>query len=66
MNISIFTILTIVYIVLWINHLRKMRGLLNTDEQLDTLWIYQLWFYQFMATILIIADVFYFLIKDMK
>ena len=66
MKISIFTILTLVITIFWFKHLWSKPDLLNTSEHLATLWFQQLWVYQGMFIILVIADVFYFLIKDMK
>ena len=66
MKISIFTILVIVTLIFWTKHVWSKPDLLNTSEQLVTLWFQQLWVFQFMFIILVIADVFYFLIKDMK
>ena len=66
MKVSIFTILSLIYLFLWIKHLWTKPDLLNISEQLAALWFHQLWFFQFMFIILVIADVFYFLIKDMK
>ena len=66
MKISIFTILTLVITIFWFKHLWSKPDLLNTSEHLATLWFQQLWVFQFMFIILVIADVFYFLIKDMK
>ena len=66
MKISIFTILVIVIAIFWFKHLWSKPDLLNTSEHLATLWFQQLWVYQGMFIILVIADVFYFLIKDMK
>ena len=66
MKISIFTILVIVTLIFWTKHVWSKPDLLNTSEQLVTLWFQQLWVFQFMCIILVIDDVFYFLIKDMK
>ena len=66
MKISIFTILALVITIFWFKHLWSKQDLLNTSEHLATLWFQQLWVFQFMFIILVIADVFYFLIKDMK
>ena len=66
MKISIFTILTIVTLIFWTKHIWSKPDLLNTSEHLATLWFQQLWVYQGMFIILVIADVFYILIKDMK
>lgn len=66
MKISIFTIILIVTVILWAKHIWTKPDLLNMSEQLITLWYQQLWVFQFMFIILVIADVFYFLIKDMK
>lgn len=66
MRISIFTILSLISLFLWIKHLWTKPDLLNISEQLAALWFQQLWVFQFMFIILVIADVFYFLIKDMK
>ena len=66
MKISIFTILTLTITIFWFKHLWSKPDLLNVSEHLITLWFQQLWVYQFMFIILVIADVFYFLIKDMK
>ena len=66
MKISIFTILALVIIIFWFKHLWSKPDLLNTSEHLATLWFQQLWVYQGMFIILVIADVFYILIKDMK
>ena len=66
MKISIFTILALIYLFLWIKHLWTKPELLNISEQLASLWFHQLWFFQLIFVILVIADVFYFLIKDMK
>ena len=65
MRISIFTILALIYLFLWIKHLWAKPNLFRS-EQLAVLWFHQLWFFQFLFVILVIADVFYFLIKDMK
>ena len=65
MRISIFTVLAIIYLFFWIKHLWTKPDLL-ISEQLATLWFHQLWFFQFIFVILVIADVFYFLIKDTK
>lgn len=66
MKISIFTILALVIIIFWFKHLWSKPDLLNMSEHLITLWYQQLWVFQFIFIILVIADVFYFLIKDMK
>ena len=66
MKISIFTVLVIVTLIFWAKHLWSKPDLLNVSEHLITLWYQQLWVFQFMFIILVIADVFYFLIKDMK
>ena len=66
MKISIFTILTLLNSFLWIRHLWTKPDLLNTSEQMIVLWYQQLWVYQFIFIIFVIADIFYFLIKDMK
>ena len=66
MKISIFTILVIVILIFWTKHIWSKPDLLNVSEHLITLWYQQLWVFQFMFIILVIADVFYFLIKDMK
>ena len=66
MKISIFTILVLVITIFWFKHLWSKPDSLNTSEHLATLWFQQLWVFQFMLIILVIADVFYFLIKDMK
>ena len=66
MKISIFTILALVIVILWFKHLWSKPDLLNGSEHLATLWFQQLWVFQFMFIILVIADVFYFLIKDKK
>ena len=66
MKISIFTILALVIAIFWFKHLWSKPDSLNTSEHLATLWFQQLWVFQFMFIILVIADVFYFLIKDMK
>lgn len=63
MNITSITIITIIYIVLWIKHLWSKPDLLNTSEHLSALWFQQLWFLQGMAIFLLIADVFYALLK---
>ena len=64
MKISIFTILIIATLIFWTKHIWSKPDLLNKSEQLVTLWFQQFWVYQGLTTILIIADVFYFLIKD--
>ena len=64
MKISIFTILYLVIVIFWAKHVWTKPNLLNKSEQLVTLWFQQLWVFQFMFIILVIADVFYFLIKD--
>ena len=66
MKISIFTILVLVTVIFWIRHIWSKPDLTDMSEQLVTLWFQQLWVFQFMFIILVIADVFYFLIKDMK
>lgn len=66
MKISIFTILALVITIFWAKHIWSKPDLLNVSEHLITLWYQQLWVFQFMFIILVIADVFYFLIKDMK
>ena len=66
MKISIFTILALVITIFWFKHLWSKPDLLNTSEHLITLWFYQFWVYQGLSIVLVIADVFYFLIKDMK
>ena len=66
MKISIFTILALVTVILLATYLWFKPDLLNVSEHLITLWYQQLWVFQFMFIILVIADVFYFLIKDMK
>ena len=66
MTISIFTVLALIYLLLWIKHLLTKPDLLNVSEHLVTLYFQQLWFFQFIFIIFVIADVFYFLIKDMK
>ena len=66
MKISIFTILALVITIFWFKHLWSKPDLLNTSEHLATLWFQQLWVYQGMFIILVIADVFYFLIKELK
>ena len=66
MKISIFTVLALIYLSLWIKHLWTKPDILNISEQLVALWFHQLWFFQFLFVILVIADVFYFLIKDIK
>ena len=66
MKISIFTILSLVTVIFWAKHLWSKPDLLNISEYLITLWYQQLWVFQFMFIILTIADVFYFLIKDIK
>ena len=66
MKISSFTLLNIAVIIFWTKHLWSKPDLLNVSEHLITLWYQQLWVFQFMFIILVIADVFYFLIKDMK
>ena len=66
MKISIFTILALVITIFWAKHIWTKPDLLNESEQLAVLWFQQLWVFQFMFIILVIADVFYFLIKDMK
>ena len=66
MKISIFTILALTITIFWFKHLGSKPDLLNVSEHLVTLYFQQLWFFQFMFIILVIADVFYFLIKDMK
>ena len=66
MKISIFTVLAIIYLFFWIKHLWAKPDLLNISEHLISLWFHQLWLFQFIFVILVIADVFYFLIKDMK
>lgn len=53
-------------LVLWIMHILNKPNMLSVNEQLIPLWYYQLWFFQGIFTILIIADTFYFLIKDKK
>ena len=66
MKISIFTILALVITIFWAKHIWTKPDLLNTSEHLITLWFYQFWVYQGLSIVLVIADVFYFLIKDMK
>ena len=66
MKISIFTILALVIAIFWFKHLWSKPDLLNISEHLIILWYQQLWVFQFMFIIFVIADVFYFLIKDMK
>ena len=66
MKISIFTILALVTVIFWAKRIWSKPDLLNTSEHLITLWYQQLWVFQFMFIILVIADVFYFLIKDTK
>ena len=66
MKISIFTILALVTVIFWAKHIWSKPDLLNTSEHLVTLWFQQLWVFQFIFIILVIADVFYFLIKDVK
>ena len=66
MKISIFTILVLVITIFWAKHIWTKPDLLNVSERLAVLWFQQLWVFQFMCIILVIADVFYFLIKDMK
>ena len=66
MKISIFTILALVIAIFWFKHLWSKPDLLNVSEHLATLWFQQLWVYQGMFIILVIADVFYFLIKELK
>ncbi len=64
MKISIFTILALIYLIFWFRHLWTKPDLLNVSEHLITLWYQQSWVFQFIFIILVIADVFYFLIKD--
>ena len=64
MKISIFTILVIVTLIFWAKHVWTKPDLLNGSEHLITLWFQQSWVFQFIFIILVIADVFYFLIKD--
>ena len=66
MKISIFTVLALVIVILWAKHIWSKPDLLNTNEHMITLWFHQLWVFQFIFVILVIADVFYFLIKDTK
>lgn len=66
MRITGITVLCFFTLVLWIMHILNKPSLLSANEQLIPLWYYQLWFFQGIFTILIIADTFYFLIKDMK
>ena len=66
MKISIFTILALVTVIVLAKHIWSKPDLLNTSEHLVTLWFQQLWVFQFMIIFLVIADVFYFLIKDIK
>ena len=66
MKISIFTILALVITIFWAKHIWTKPDLLNTNEQMIALWYQQLWVFQFIFIILVIADVFYFLIKDLK
>ena len=64
MKISIFTILALIYLIFRFRHLWTKPDLLNVSEHLITLWYQQSWVFQFIFIILVIADVFYFLIKD--
>ena len=66
MKISIFTILSLFIVIFWAKHVWNKPDLLNMSEHSITIWYQQLWVYQFMYIIFVIADVFYFLIKDMK
>ena len=66
MRITGITVLCFFTLVLWIAHIINKPNLLDANEQLLPLWYYQLWFFQFIFVILVIADVFYFLIKDTK
>lgn len=66
MKISIFTILALVTVIVLIKHIWTKPDLLNMSEHLVTLWFQQLWVFQFMIIFFVIADVFYFLIKDIK
>ena len=66
MKISIFTILALVITIFWAKHIWSKPDLLNVSEHLITLWFQQLWVFHSMFIILVIADVFYFLIKDTK
>lgn len=64
MKISIFTILALVTAILWIKHIWTKPDLLNGSENLAILWFQQLWVFQIIFVILVVADVFYMLIKD--
>ena len=66
MRITGITVLCFFTLVLWIMQILNKPNLLSANEQLITLWYQQLWFFQGIFTILIIADTFYFLIKDKK
>lgn len=66
MKISIFTILSLVTVIFWAKHIWTKPDLFNMSEHLITLWYQQLWVFQFMFIILVIADVYYFLIKEIK
>ena len=49
-----------VFIILFLKHLYFKPDFFNDMESLDTmLWFHQLWFYQFMFTIMFVADTFY-------
>ena len=66
MRITGITVLCFFTLVLWIMQILNKPNLLSANEQLITLWYQHLWFFQGIFTILIIADTFYFLIKDKK
>lgn len=64
MNISIFTILFFTYIIFWIKHVFSKPDLTQLGFDATILYFHQLWFLQGMTTFLLIADVFYDLLKD--
>ena len=64
MNISVFSILLMIYVVIWIKHLVSKPYFTQKNFDAAIVYIHQLWFLQGIIIILIIADVFYTLIKE--
>lgn len=64
MNITIITILLVAHVVMGIKHLYNKPDLTQLGFDAAILYYHQLWFLQTITIILVIAVVFYDLLKD--
>jgi hypothetical protein len=66
MKISVIGITGILFVIFFILHIVASPDLKTIGFELASMWYFQLWFYTFMATFLLVADIFYVLLKNKK